>query len=86
MSSSTALSPTTSARLFRSEDELAALPASERIRYRLIAADRRFHANDNIAAHVRAEDDRAACKVRRAAFPGYQSVYRGDELSRSPDQ
>ncbi len=53
MSTSTALSTSTSARLFRSEEELAALPASERIRYRLIAADRRFHANDNIAAHVR---------------------------------
>jgi GTP cyclohydrolase I len=40
-------------RLFRSEEELAALPASERIRYRLVAADRRFHANDNIAEFVR---------------------------------
>ena len=40
-------------RIFRSEDELAALPASERIRYRLVAAGCRFHANDNIAAHVR---------------------------------
>jgi GTP cyclohydrolase I len=42
-----------SLRLFRSEAELAALPASERIRYRLAAADRRFHANDNIAEFVR---------------------------------
>jgi len=41
-------------RLFRSEEELAALPASERIRYRLVAADRRFHANDNIADFLRA--------------------------------
>jgi GTP cyclohydrolase IA len=41
------------ARLFRSEEELAALPASERIRYRLVAADCRFHANDNISAFVR---------------------------------
>jgi GTP cyclohydrolase IA len=40
-------------RLFRSEAELAELPASERIRWRLMAADRRFHANDNIAAFVR---------------------------------
>ena len=38
--------------LFRREDDLAALPASERIRYRLIGADCRFHANDNISAHV----------------------------------
>jgi GTP cyclohydrolase IA len=39
--------------IFRSEAELAALPASERIRYRLVAAQRRYHANDNIAAFVR---------------------------------
>jgi GTP cyclohydrolase I len=41
------------ARLFRSEEELAALPASERIRYRLVRAGQRFHANDNIAAFLR---------------------------------
>jgi len=41
------------ARIFRSEEELAALPASERIRWRLVHAGRRFHANDNIADHVR---------------------------------
>jgi GTP cyclohydrolase IA len=40
-------------RIFRSEEELARLPASERIRYRLVNDDCRFHANDNIAAHVR---------------------------------
>ena len=38
----------------RSEEEMAQLPASERIRMRLVAADRRYHANDNIAAFVRA--------------------------------
>jgi GTP cyclohydrolase IA len=43
----------TSARMFRTEEELAQLPTSERIRYRLVTADRRFHANDNIAAFVR---------------------------------
>ncbi len=37
-----------------SEDPRAALPASERIRRRLLGADRRFHANDNIAEHIRA--------------------------------
>ncbi len=42
------------ARLLRSEAELAQLPASERIRYRLLTADCRHHANDNISAHVRA--------------------------------
>jgi GTP cyclohydrolase IA len=40
--------------LFRSEEELAALPVSERIRYRVVGARRRFHANDNISAFVRA--------------------------------
>jgi GTP cyclohydrolase I len=35
------------------EADLAELPASERIRYRLIGADRRYHANDNISAFVR---------------------------------
>ena len=39
--------------MFRSEEELAALPASERIRYRLVGADCRYHANDNIAEHIR---------------------------------
>jgi GTP cyclohydrolase I len=42
-----------SARLLRNEEELAALSASERIRYRLVTADRRFHANDNIADVIR---------------------------------
>jgi len=41
-------------RLLRTEDELASLPASERIRWRLVGAERRFHANDNIAEFVRA--------------------------------
>ena len=40
-------------RIFRSEEELAALPASERIRYRLVEAGRRYHANDNIAEFVK---------------------------------
>ncbi len=44
----------TAARALRSEEEMAQLPASERIRMRLVAADRRYHANDNIAAFVRA--------------------------------
>ena len=39
--------------LFRSEQELAELSASERIRYRLIAADCRYHANDNIAGFIK---------------------------------
>jgi GTP cyclohydrolase I len=39
--------------IFRSEEELATLSASDRIRYRLVGAQRRYHANDNIAAYVR---------------------------------
>ena len=39
--------------IFRSEEELAKLSASERIRYRLVGADCRYHANDNIAAFIR---------------------------------
>ena len=39
--------------IFRNEDDLAQLPASERIRYRLVGADCRYHANDNIAAYIR---------------------------------
>jgi GTP cyclohydrolase I len=62
--SSTA-APERAGRLFRNEDELAALPASERIRYRLVAADRRYHANDNISAFVRAgELDELKAEVR----------------------
>ena len=36
-----------------SEEELMRLSASERIRYRLVDAGCRHHANDNIAAHIR---------------------------------
>lgn len=46
--------PSDPSRIFRSEEELAALPASERIRWRLLEAGQRYHANDNIAAFVRA--------------------------------
>ena len=47
------VSPIHPSPLFRSEEELSQLPASERIRYRVVSAGERFHANDNIAAHVR---------------------------------
>ena len=39
-------------KLFRNEEELQRLPASQRIRYRLVGADCRYHANDNISAFV----------------------------------
>jgi GTP cyclohydrolase I len=40
--------------IFRSEGEAQFLPASDRIRYRLVAAKCRYHANDNIADHIEA--------------------------------
>jgi GTP cyclohydrolase IA len=43
----------TSNPIFKSEEELAGLPASERIRYRLVGADCRYHANDNIADFIK---------------------------------
>ncbi len=55
-----------SAPIFRSEEELAALPASQRIRYRLVRARRRHHANDNIAAFIR-EGELAELKAEVAA-------------------
>ena len=38
--------------IFRSEGDLARLPASDRIRYRLVGAGCRYHANDNIAEFI----------------------------------
>ena len=55
-----------SAHILRSEEELAGLPASERIRYRLVKSGRRYHANDNIAAFVQ-EGELAELKVEVAA-------------------
>ncbi len=40
-------------KLFRSDDDLSRLSASERIRYRLVGADCRYHANDNISAYIK---------------------------------
>ena len=37
----------------KTDDELARLPASERIRYRLVGSKCRYHANDNISAHIK---------------------------------
>jgi GTP cyclohydrolase I len=44
--------PDDSPSMFKSEDELAQMPASQRIRYRLVSSGCRYHANDNIAAHI----------------------------------
>ena len=43
----------TASKVFRSEDDLSRLSASERIRYRLVGADCRFHAYDNISAFIK---------------------------------
>ncbi len=40
-------------RIFRTEEELSHLSASDRIRYRLVGAQARYHANDNIAGFIR---------------------------------
>ncbi|MEK0418384.1 MAG: hypothetical protein RI949_2390 [Pseudomonadota bacterium] len=53
MSTKTPAAVSAAHRIFRSEEELAQLPVSERIRYRLVTADRRYHANDNISAFMR---------------------------------
>lgn len=47
------VSPPPEPKIFRSEEELAQLPASERVRWRLVQAGCRYHANDNISAYVR---------------------------------
>lgn len=46
------MSPETATPIFRSEEEMARLPVSERIRYRLVGAQCRYHANDNIADFI----------------------------------
>ena len=38
--------------IFRTEADLSRLPASDRIRYRLVGAGCRYHANDNISEHI----------------------------------
>jgi GTP cyclohydrolase I len=38
--------------IFRTEEDLARLPVSDRIRYRLVGAQCRYHANDNIAGFI----------------------------------
>ncbi|MEP7182464.1 MAG: GTP cyclohydrolase I [Betaproteobacteria bacterium] len=43
---------TSSALLFRSEEKRSIVPMSARIRERLIRANQRYHANDNISAYV----------------------------------
>jgi GTP cyclohydrolase I len=50
----------------RSDDELSQLPVSERIRYRLVGANCRYHANDNISAHIR-EGELAELKAEVAS-------------------
>ena len=61
--------------IFRNEEELARLPASERIRYRLIGADCRYHANDNISEHIReGEIDELKAEVQAKMHEVLQSL------------
>ena len=46
------MSPEPATPIFRSEEDAARLPTSERIRYRLVGAQCRYHANDNIADFI----------------------------------
>jgi GTP cyclohydrolase I len=58
-----------------SPDELAALPASDRIRYRLVQAGRRHHANDNIADFIEAgELDQLQAEVQARMQSVLQSL------------
>ncbi|MEP7281375.1 MAG: GTP cyclohydrolase I [Rubrivivax sp.] len=59
--------------IFRSEEELARLPASERIRYRLVRSDRRYHANDNISEFMR---DGELAELKTEVEAGLQTVLR----------
>ena len=76
--------------LIRDEADLAKLPASERIRYRLIGADCRFHANDNISEFVRpgeteelkAEVERQMQGVLRALVIDTESDHNTQETAR----
>ncbi|WP_372528402.1 GTP cyclohydrolase I [Piscinibacter sp.] len=43
----------THVRILKTEADLAAMSASDRIRYRLVAADCRYHANDNISPFIK---------------------------------
>ena len=58
-----------------SAEELSRLPASDRIRYRLISGGTRYHANDNIAAHVQAgELDELKAEVQQHMQAVLQSL------------
>jgi GTP cyclohydrolase IA len=68
MSLNTSTSNTTKARE-EAERELAAMPASERVRARISASGKRFHANDNISEFIRDGEvseiqDEVAAKLR----------------------
>ena len=64
--------------IFRNEADLARLSASDRIRYRLIGAGCRYHANDNISGYIepgemdelKAEVETKMQEVLRALGPG----------------
>src|SRR5258706_13341497 len=61
--------------IFRTEDDLARLPASERIRYRLVGADCRYHANDNISGFIKdGEVDELRTEVEEKMQEGLRAL------------
>jgi GTP cyclohydrolase IA len=77
-------------RIFRTEEELSRLAASDRIRYRLVGAQRRYHANDNIADFInegeldelRAEVEAKMQEVLHALVIDTQSDHNTQETAR----
>jgi len=68
--------------IFRSDGELQRLPASDRIRYRLIGAQCRYHANDNIAAYV---EDGELDELRAEVEEKMQGVLRALAIATESD-
>jgi GTP cyclohydrolase I len=72
------------------QEELARLPASERIRYRLVRAKRRYHANDNISAfleagelkELRAEVEAKMAEVLKALVIDTESDHNTNETAK----
>ena len=76
---------TTPTPLFRNDDEDASQPVSARIRSRLVRANQRYHANDNISSFLR-EGEVAfhgtveACRADEETVKSYLGVGAGKKL------
>ncbi len=61
--------------IFKTEQELAGMSASDRIRYRLVSANCRYHANDNIAGCIKdGEIDELRAEVEAKLQEGLRSL------------